>query len=313
MGQEKAAVLAVFVDGLGLLPPGMQPGPVDPARYPALGELLRLSIPLDACLGAAGLPQSATGQVSLFCGLDAVAVAGGHRPGFPGRALRAMLARDTFYHRIVAAGGRATFLNAFGMAYLKRMAGPGARASASTLAAVAAGLPLRTASMLARGQAVYQDLTGEGLAAQGEPVPAMTPAGAAQIALAVAADHDLTLFEFFQTDVAGHRRDPAYTHLVLSRLDAFLDQVMVGLASGPGCMVLFSDHGNIEDQDTPWHTVNPVPLAVWPGRAARRLQEMSTDGVGPATIVDVHGLLTKLALGEIAPERGALPPWTPRA
>jgi hypothetical protein len=292
-------VLAVFVDGLGLAPD--EPARNPTRRYPALGELLRLAAPLDACLGMPGLPQSATGQVSLFCGLNAAAAAGGHQPGFPGRALRALLAADTFYHRVIAAGGRATFLNAFGTGYLKRMAGAEARASASTLAAVAAGLPLRTASSLARGQAVYQDLTGEGLANHGEVVPRMTPEAAAEVALGVAAEHDLTLFEFFQTDVAGHRRDGAYTELVLARLDAFLGALAANLpASAPSChyLALFSDHGNVEDGSMPSHTTNPVPLAIWPPVPKEQLQVGS--GGAPASIADVYDVLIRLALDKPA-------------
>jgi len=75
-------VLLLFVDGLGL-------GEDDPGRNPvARARLRRLRllrdcpapdpaatlIPTDACLGVAGLPQSATGQTSILAGVKTSAV-----------------------------------------------------------------------------------------------------------------------------------------------------------------------------------------------------------------------------------------------
>jgi len=289
-------ILAVFIDGVGL-------GSADPVRnpladpsYPDIGRLLQEAVPLDACLGVDGLPQSASGQTALFCGVNAPQLCGGHRPGFPGPALRRLLAAGTFYDRVVEAGGRATFLNAFGLAYLRRMAGGEARASASTLAATSASLPLRTADDVARGEAIYHDLSGEGLAQQGQPVPTLTAVQAAEIAWQVAQDYDLTVFEFFLTDRAGHRRDPSFTRMVLSRLDAFLGELMAAASRPRRCgscydgLVVFSDHGNIEDASTALHTRNPVPLVIWPPERGGAL------GAQPQGIDDVAAILADLAL-----------------
>lgn len=280
-------ILALFVDGLGLGGGDPRRNPLAGGRYPALNRLLREAMPLYACLDVPGLPQSSTGQVSLFSGRNAAEVAGGHRPGFPGPRLRRLLAADTFYHRVRAGGGKAVFLNAFGRQYLRRMATGTAPVSASTLAAVAAGLPLADQSSLRRGHAVYHDLTGDRLRAQGEDVPLMSPEQSACIARDVASRHDLTLFEYFLTDLAGHRCEPAFTDVALGRLERFVAHLMAGWSDlngsadavgrdageagqGPTAgpcydrLVLFSDHGNVEDQMTHSHTGNPVPLAVWP-------------------------------------------------
>src|SRR5947209_7710408 len=46
---------------------------------------------LDAVLGVPGLPQSGTGQTTLFTGLNAQAVLGHHVPALPGPRLRALI------------------------------------------------------------------------------------------------------------------------------------------------------------------------------------------------------------------------------
>ena len=264
-------VLALFVDGVGLGPGDPAVNPLFAAAYPGLRDLLARAAPLDACLGVPGLPQSATGQVSIFTGLNAAAALGRHLPGFPGPRLRQLLWQDTFYHQLGRRGYRATFLNAFSPGYLRGLASGGAPASATTLAAIAAGLPLRGPEQVCRREALYHDITGEGLGEQGVMVPPLTPAAAAGVARRVALAHDLTLFEFFLTDLAGHRGDQAATAAVLDRLDRFLAALTPSFEppgprdeeAGHDYLVVFSDHGNVEDAGAPGHTANPVPLAVW--------------------------------------------------
>ncbi len=296
-------VLALFLDGVGIGAADPAVNPLIRAAYPAISELLAHAVPLDACLDLPGLPQSSTGQVALFTGCNAARLVGGHRSGFPGPELRRLLAKGTFYHTVVRSGGRAVFLNAFGREYLYRLTRGSARVSASTLAAVTAGLPLLDAVSMRAGKAVYQDITGEGLRLQGDDVELVTPEDAAAVALAVAKRHDLTLFEFFLTDIAGHRGDEDYTHEVLSRLDRFADRLMHWFASSRGrpCydwLVVFSDHGNLEDMTTQGHTPNPVPLVVWPGGNT----SAATIAAGCRSITDVAGLLTSLV--QLAREGG---------
>lgn len=294
-------VLAVFVDGLGLGRPDTEDNPVLDSKLEVLPWLLAGAVPLDATLKVPGLPQSATGQATLFTGVNAAAVAGRHVQGFPGPSLRRLLGRGTFYSRVTSAGGKAAFLNTYSRAYLRMMAAGHMRASCSTLAAVSAGLPLRDAASLRRGDGVHHDLTGDALCAQGEDVPRLDARGAAETALRVAARHDLTVLEYFLTDQAGHSGDRGRARDVLRRLDAFLAAVLDGLGLGggrqaayaggpPGVspvrLVLFSDHGNIEDMSCDTHTLNPVPLVVWPPHEAAR---SCTDLTG------VAGLLEALA------------------
>ncbi|MCL4424283.1 MAG: hypothetical protein M1299_11815 [Firmicutes bacterium] len=67
----------------------------------------------DARLGVPGLPQSATGQVTIFTGQNAARFMGEHINGRPAGQLADLLTRDNIYTRAVQAGWRATFLNAY--------------------------------------------------------------------------------------------------------------------------------------------------------------------------------------------------------
>ena len=84
-------IQVLFVDGVGL-----PPEPLAESIYAGLPALNRLlsppcCVPLDACLGVPGIPQSATGQTAIFTGVNAAARLGRHSEGFPGPELRAII------------------------------------------------------------------------------------------------------------------------------------------------------------------------------------------------------------------------------
>ena len=79
----------------------------------------------------------------------------------------------------------------------------------------------------------------------------------------IACENDFTLYEFFQTDVAGHSMDYARACAVLRVYDRFL-AALVHLAEAAGItLVMTSDHGNIEAIGERGHTRNPVPFVVF--------------------------------------------------
>ena len=104
--------------------------------------------------------------------------------------------------------------------------------------------------------------------------------------LRLAAGHDLALFEFFESDEAGHARSMPAAVEALSRLDAFLRAVVRGL--GPDdALVVASDHGNVEDLSTRNHTLAPVPVLGF-GRAAGEVERVRD-------LTDLAPLLLRLA------------------
>lgn len=275
-------MLLVFVDGVGLGDRDAAANPFVRARTPTLHALLdgplagrervrterATLVPLDARLGVAGLPQSATGQTALLTGENAPALLGRHLTAYPTPSLRNLLASRGLLVRLRAADVPAALANAYSDGYFAAVAARRLRHAAITLNAMQAGVRLRDLPDLRAGRAVYHDLTNAWLRRQGLDVPPVTPEEAGRRLGAIAGDHAFTLFEFFESDFAGHGRagDPVE---VIERLDRMLGAVLEAVDVRETLVLLTSDHGNLEDGRTRAHTLNPVPaLLVGAGRDA---------------------------------------------
>ncbi len=286
-------ILLLFVDGLGIGGDDPAVNPIAGGACPVLARLLAEEMsPVDACLGVPGLPQSATGQAALLTGVNAPRTVGRHIEGFPGPALREIVREHNILRRTANAGLRVTFANAYFMDKVTMAAIR--RPSVTTVAAMSSGAPLRGPDDLLANRAVYQDLTREALRARGYEGPLIEPEESGAHLAAIAGEHDLTLFEYFQTDRAGHSGDFALAASVLSRYDRFLREAL-RFAEAPGCLaVLSSDHGNIEDMSVTMHTRNPVPVAArGAGAAAFRGRMRNLTDVAPA-IADLLGIPASL-------------------
>jgi 2,3-bisphosphoglycerate-independent phosphoglycerate mutase len=278
-------VLLVFVDGLGF---GSRDAVVNPLARPETASFSRLlaaeAQPIDACLGVPGAPQSATGQTALLTGVNAPHLMGRHIEGFPGPTLTALLERENLLRRAHAAGGRAAFANAYDADATETVARRSLR-SATTVSALTVPDGIRCRPMLERNAAVFHDVTRAGLRDRGYTGPLITPAeGAAHLA-AIALRHDLTLFEYFETDRAGHRGRMEEAVRVLGILDGVLAGLVRQARGGAFLLLLTSDHGNIEDLGVRGHTRNPVPfLAVGPGSEAMRERVHALTDIAPAVL-----------------------------
>ncbi len=278
----------LFLDGVGLAP-ATPANPLARVPTPALTSLLGgaltrervgegpelLLAALDARLGMAGLPQSATGQTALFTGVNAPQLLGRHSTGFVGPRLAETIERASLFRSARERGHAATFANAYGHRYRQSLEGGRRRPSVTTLAVLAAGLPLRGVAELARGEAVAWDVERDRFSAlSGESVPAVPAVEAGRHLAALAGEHRLTVWETFLTDLAGHRRWGVTAAEALSRVDGLLAGVLE--AAVPGLtLIVTSDHGNLEDETTRGHTLNPVPLLVR-GPLAERFAGLSS-------------------------------------
>lgn len=217
---------------------------------------------IDAGLGIPGAPQSATGQIALFTGVNAPALVGKHLTAYPNARLREVIAEQSILKRVVENGHRATFANAYSAGYWHMVEKRQLRHSASTLANMAADLPFRDFDDLARERAVYWDITHSTTTfRRGMRFPFRDPRAAGQILAKLGNEHDLVLFESFLTDMIGHRRLPHTPRWAVYVLDIFLEGIVTTL--GPETsLVVSSDHGNFEDATTRMHTEDPAPLIV---------------------------------------------------
>lgn len=268
-------LLLIFVDGVGLAP-SSESNPLSTASMPELNRLLGgplcleqtgerdgvLLKGLDTGLGVDGLPQSATGQATLFTGVNAAALLGRHLAALPGKRLRELVAEHSLFLQAAQLGLRATFANAYSEQYLEDLWTGVRRPSVTTCAVQAAGGAFRSIDDLLRGCAVTWDIERDLVARHLQlPLPRVTAFEAGMQLARLACEHHLTVFETFLTDLAGHHRWGLTAELALRRIDGLLGGVLRE-RSKELTVVVTSDHGNLEDATVRHHTRNSVPLLV---------------------------------------------------
>ncbi|HYE96203.1 MAG TPA: peptidase [Rubricoccaceae bacterium] len=296
-----AHTLFVFLDGVGL---GADDPAINPfavldlpafARFaggarwtvtaPPIRQRGHVFLPIDATLGVEGLPQSGTGQVALFAGVNAAALAGRHFGPYPPSSTRAALAGQSVFARLRAGGvpvERLAFANAFPDRFFQYIERSG-RWTTTTLAAHAAGVRLRDEADLRRGDALAADLTGAGWPTRGGTT-VITEEEAGRRLARLTQGHTFTLFEHWLTDKAGHAQDFDRAASVLASLDRFFASLLGALDIATDLLVLSSDHGNLEDLSTKGHTRKPVPLVAL-GVGAEALADVrDLTGVTPALV-----------------------------
>jgi hypothetical protein len=242
-------------------------------------------VPTDATLGVPGLPQSGTGQTTIFTGVNAPRAIGEHYGPYPNPALRKLLADDNLFKRFTTIGRRVAFANAYPPFFFERLARNSARRSATSHAVHAAGVRYRDIDDLRAGNAVSVFVTNKLWRDHGADVPLITARDAGRNLAHLARENDLTVFEYFLTDAAGHKGDPAFTTRVLAEVDELLRGVLDDLDLTETLVIATSDHGNVEDLSAKKHTLNPVPtILIGAGRdqIAPRLQ--SLDNLTPAIV-----------------------------
>ncbi|HYY98222.1 MAG TPA: hypothetical protein VE642_06500 [Pyrinomonadaceae bacterium] len=287
------SVLLIFVDGLGigargphnpLHTLGEEAAPLavfedEEPRLPFGGVLART----DARLGVEGRPQSASGQTTILTGVNAPALLGKHKQGFPNERMREVLRERSVFLQLKEAGvGPLAFANAYAPRFF---AARPRWVSATTVAVEAAGLPFRTVEDIRAGRAVYHDFTNRFINALGAEAPVRAPEEAAGILARVASENRFTLYEHFIADAAGHEQDEETALRVLRELACFVRATLARVDLERTTVILTSDHGNVEDLSTRNHTLNPVPTLAWgPGRERVRERVRTLADITPAVL-----------------------------
>ena len=277
-------VLFLFIDGVGLRDAATD-NPVNPEVCPALCRLIaKHGKPIDARLGIDGPPQSATGQATMFTGVNCAAAMGKHCEGFPGPNLRKIIETDNLFKQLRSKGKEVCFSDAYLVDSAEELASRRFK-SVTTVMALTAPETVRTVDDLQRGQAVMQDLTRETIQDRWPDIAVIPPQRAAEHLAAIVRQFDFTLFEFFQSDVAGHSMDYARACAALRTYDRFLASIVRFTEAMGVTLVLTSDHGNIENISERGHTLNPVPfVAFGPKEEFLRERVSSLVDVTPAIL-----------------------------
>lgn len=301
----------MFLDGVGLGEP-VPHNPFTPTPHfepaPFLRELLGTSLtlsnypflpeplvnrqnlllkPLDATLGMPGLPQSATGQTSLYTGRNAPAFMGRHVTGFANGTLRILIEESGMFKQVKELGGKATLANLYTPGYFEAVERRKIRYSVGTLLNLTASLPFRMLAEYEQGLALFWDITGEILNGRGEFLKVVTSEEGGKRLADIARDHNLTLFECYSPDFAGHAQDFEQAVIIIQKIDLFLENLIKNLP-GDVTLIISSDHGNVEDLSRKTHTLNPVPLLVYGENAAAFATVNDIMGIVPVIIRNLN-------------------------
>ena len=239
---------------------------------------------IDACLGVDGPPQSATGQATMFTGVNCAAAIGRHCEGFPGRQLREIVERGNLFLSLRGAGRKVRFADAYLVDSAEELAARRFK-SVTTVMALTTPEVICTAGDLMADDALMQDLTRETIQDRYPDIPVVAPQRAAEHLFRIALKNDFTLYEFFQTDVAGHSMDYTRACAVLRTYDQFLAALVRSAEAAGITIVITSDHGNVESVGERGHTRNPVPfVVVGPKERSLRARVSSLVDVTPAVL-----------------------------
>ncbi len=285
-------VLFLFIDGIGLGPNNPGHNPFAAAEMPNLEGILdgrtitAESVPyngaqatllgVDACLGIEGAPQSASGQAALLSGRNVPEEIGHHYGPKPNPPIASIIRESNIFITVTEQGGKAALLNAYPPRYFEAINSGLRLYSAIPLAVTAAGIDLMTAKDLQEGNAMSVDFTGEGWVAQPDfpPAPVYESHEAGLILAQISKKYDLAWFDFWPSDIAGHKGSMADATNLLAAFDAMLGGLLKAWKDREDLIVLTSDHGNLENLSLRGHTRNPVPaLLVGPTDAREQFSK----------------------------------------
>jgi len=237
---------------------------------------------IDANLDVEGLPQSGTGQTTLFTGENASKLIGKHFGPYPHSGIKPLLKERSLFHKAMKIGKKPHFINAYPDIFFKKSSKRD-RWSCTTLMTKSSGLRLNRVEDVLAGNAVTAEITQSVWRSRlNLDVPEIEPEIASDRVLNSLKQYDLVLYEYYLTDKAGHEQNRDMADKVLTVLDRFLFAIIKGLRVDD-TLVITSDHGNLEDLSVKTHTRNPVPLFV-KGQVDAFKSVESIQGVTPAIL-----------------------------
>jgi len=285
-------VLMIFIDGVGI-------GKKDPDSNPffkygfktfenIFGEIPHLEkqflskdgyylFPADAALGIEGLPQSGTGQVSIFCGINAPKFVGKHFGPFPYSTTIPIIEKENIFKTYKNLGKAVSFVNAYPKVFFDYLRSGRTRLSTTTISCRLSNVKLNTIKEIREKKAITAEITNERWNKRLQyQLKVTSPETAARRVLRVAAKKDFTLFEFYLTDHLGHWRIKDEFATIYNNLDQFLFTLLTEMEKENLTIVICSDHGNFEDLSIKTHTLNPA-LTITAGLHAKEIAEEIKD------------------------------------
>ncbi len=276
--------ILIFIDGVGIGKKDARANPFFKYHMKFLNDIFgetphldkqRMSgnnaflFPTDATMGISGLPQSGTGQTSIFSGVNAPSIIGMHFGPYPYSTLIPILEKKNIWKEFLDRGLKATFVNAYPKIFFDYINSGRKRLSVTSLSCLLTGVKLKNFTDLRRGHALSAEIdNARWVERLNYNLPIIKPTTAAKRLIKISDNNHLTVFEFFLTDHLGHGRHPDIMKYTLSILDEFLFYLIKNI--GERTLVICSDHGNLEDLSVKSHTTNPA-LTITAGKYAEHL------------------------------------------
>lgn len=214
--------------------------------------------PSDANLGVEGLPQSGTGQTSIFCGVNAPQMIGKHFGPYPYSSLIPVVEKENIFRYFYDRKRKFQFVNAYPQLFFDYIESGKQRLSVTTMSLHLNGIKYNKIEELLKGEALTADLTNERWNVKlGYNLPVISPETAAERLLKITSQNEFTCLEYFMTDHLGHwRHKEEFDHTIVT-IDRFLLSVLKNLDHANTTLLICSDHGNFEDLSVKTHTRNP--------------------------------------------------------
>lgn len=296
-------ILYFFIDGIGF---GKENFQINPFTRFAKNYLSPLGFenaktplnwrykPIDAHLGMEGLPQSATGQTSLWTGINGSHIMGHHKTGFPGPTLIKILNEHSIVKRFCEQGLKASLINAYSDHYLKRIQTQPRFKSCSTHLQLASGQKLKTLQDLENNDAIYMDITHEIMHRLVPDLksrfPIISPEKKGADIVKILKNYQLIIYEFFLSDKAGHKFDWEMAFWVIKTLESFIHGICQNMSYSEDLLIITSDHGNMEDMSTRSHTHNQVPLFLYGAKSDQVMECVDSISDIPETIYKLFNI-----------------------
>jgi len=229
--------------------------------------------PSDAQMGVEGLPQSGTGQVSIFCGINAPKFVGKHFGPFPYSTTIPIIAEKNILKYYKDKNKKAYFANAYPKIFFDYIKSGKTRLSATSLICKLTGIKFNGVSEVRNGKALTAEITNERWNKKlNYTLKVIKPETGARRLLRLASQNGFTLYEYFLTDHLGHGRIADEFDIIYNNIDRFLFTILDELKQDDMTLIICSDHGNFEDLSVKTHTTNPA-LTITAGLHAKELSE----------------------------------------
>ncbi len=273
MNSRKKKLFYFFIDGLGIGRNSSDNPVSDLFINPLKGNLLSdisdplffeggVIVPVDALQDIPGIPQSATGQTSLYTGVNAQKILGYHLTAIPNKKLIRIIRERNILKKLKNEGIKVTSANMYSEEYFNKRTGMRKNMfPVSTLSIQTADISFRMKDDYINGKALFADITNRLIKERGYDIDLISPEEGAVRARNILDDYQAVFYEYFMTDIYGHKRNREAMELRKQELNRFLEKILV-LTEGDydTSILIISDHGNVEDFTTGNHTLNKVPF-----------------------------------------------------